>query len=121
MKRHLFIALLPGLAAAAVEAGPLHIDVPVPPRAVAGAFHLGTTINPDHHEITADSVSLLRDGQRWLPMMGEFHYSRYPDSQWRDELLKMKAGGVDIVSTYIFWIHHEEVQGQFDFSGQRDL
>jgi hypothetical protein len=33
----------------------------------------------------------------------------------------MKAGGVTIVSTYVFWIHHEEVEGQFDWSGRRDL
>ncbi len=33
----------------------------------------------------------------------------------------MKAGGVQIVSTYVFWIHHEESEGQFDFTGNRDL
>ena len=53
--------------------------------------------------------------------MGEFQYSRVPEGEWRDELLKMKAGGVDIVSTYVFWIHHEEIQGQWDWTGQRDL
>jgi beta-galactosidase len=119
MNRTFVLTILVILSAGAA---PLRIDVsalPSPP--VAGAFHLGTTANPDGHTIIADSYSLLRDGQRWLPMMGEFHYSRYPDIQWRDELLKMKAGGVDIVSTYIFWIHHEEVEGQFDWTGQRDL
>jgi beta-galactosidase len=53
--------------------------------------------------------------------MREFHFSPDPDSEWRDELLKMKAGGVDIVSAYVFWIHYEEVEGQFDWSGQRNL
>ena len=33
----------------------------------------------------------------------------------------MKAGGVQIVATYLFWIHHEEIEGQFEWSGQRDL
>ena len=28
---------------------------------------------------------------------------------------------MQIISTYIFWIHHEEVEGQFDWSGQRNL
>jgi len=32
-----------------------------------------------------------------------------------------EAGGVRIISTYIFWIHHEELEGQFDWSGGRDL
>ena len=47
--------------------------------------------------------------------------SRYPEKYWREELLKMKAGGVQVVSTYVFWIHHEEIEGQFDWTGQRDL
>src|SRR5581483_8516024 len=47
--------------------------------------------------------------------------SRYPREEWRDELLKMKAGGLTVVSTYVFWIHQEEVEGKFDWSGQRSL
>ena len=31
----------------------------------------------------------------------------------------MKAGGIDIVSTYVFWIHHEEIEGQFDWTERR--
>jgi hypothetical protein len=53
--------------------------------------------------------------------MGEFHYSRYPEAYWEEEILKMKASGVQIIATYVIWIHHEEVEGQFDWSGQRDL
>jgi len=53
--------------------------------------------------------------------MGEFHFTRYPEAYWEEEILKMKASGVDIISTYVFWIHHEEIEGQFDWSGQRDL
>ena len=53
--------------------------------------------------------------------MGEFHFARYPREEWRDELLKMKAGGINTISTYVFWIHHEEVQGAFDWSGNRSL
>ena len=33
----------------------------------------------------------------------------------------MKAGGIDLVSAYTIWIHHEEVEGEWDFSGDRDL
>jgi hypothetical protein len=53
--------------------------------------------------------------------MGEFHYSRYSEAGWDEELLRMKAAGIQIISTYVFWIHHEEVEGQFDWSGQRNL
>ena len=66
-------------------------------------------------------LHLIRDGKPWLPTMGEFHYARYPRDEWRMEIDKMKACGVDIVATYVFWIHHEYEEGIFDFSGQRDL
>jgi beta-galactosidase len=70
--------------------------------------------------IGANSRFLTFDGRPWLPVMGEFHFSRYPADEWRDELLKMKAGGVTVISTYIFWIHHEETEGRMDWSGSRD-
>jgi len=78
--------------------------------------------SPTGHEIAvAENQYLTLDGKPWLPVMGEFHYSRYPEKYWEEELLKMKAGGVQIVATYLFWIHHEEIEGQFDWSDQRNL
>src|SRR5699024_11133057 len=62
-----------------------------------------------------------KDGQPWYPIMGEFHFSRFPDTQWKRELYKMKSGVIDIVASYIIWIHHEEVNGEFDFSDQKNL
>jgi len=52
---------------------------------------------------------------------GEFHYSRYPDDEWEVELRKMRAGGIDIVASYVFWNHHEGSEGVFDWTGLRDL
>ena len=77
--------------------------------------------DPQGHCITVNSRYLLKDGRPWLPVMGEFHFSRYPAELWEEELLKMKAAGIDIVATYIFWIHHEEVEGEWDWSGRRCL
>ncbi len=77
--------------------------------------------SPDGHVLAVNSRYLTLDGKPWFPIMGEFQYSRYPAADWEREILKMKAGGVQIVSTYVFWIHHEEIEGQFDWSGQRDL
>ena len=76
---------------------------------------------PDGHTLSVNSRYLVRDGKPWFPVMGEFHYSRYPETQWDEEILKMKAGGIQVVSTYVFWIHHEEIEGQFDWQGQRNL
>jgi beta-galactosidase len=77
--------------------------------------------SPAGQVLAANSRYLLRDGRPWFPVMGEFHYTRYPADEWERELLKMKAGGIQIVGTYVFWIHHEEIEGQFDWSGDRDL
>jgi hypothetical protein len=111
----LFAGLFPLLAA------PLEITIKAPPPAGAGYFEFGADKNPNGDEISVNSRSLLLNGQPWFPVMGEFQNSRVPESEWRDELLKMKAGGVDIVSTYVFWIHQEEVEGQWDWTGRRDL
>jgi beta-galactosidase len=72
-------------------------------------------------ELGVNSQYLTLDGAPWFPVMGEFHFSRYPEQGWEDELLKMQAGGIHIVATYVFWIHQEEVEGQFDWSGRRNL
>jgi beta-galactosidase len=77
--------------------------------------------SPSGHVLGVNNRYLTRDGNPWLPVMGEFHFSRYPKAQWEEELLKMKAAGVDIVASYVIWIHHEEIKGQFDWSGERDL
>ncbi len=71
--------------------------------------------------ITADARTLWRGGRPWFPVTGEFHYARYPAAEWREELLKVRAGGVTGVATYVFWNLHEERRGRFDWSGDRDL
>ncbi len=69
----------------------------------------------------ANGYYLTKDGKPWYPVMGEIHFSRLSEYLWRDAVAKMKAGGVQILATYVFWIHHEERQGEWDFSGQRNL
>ena len=73
------------------------------------------------HSFGACEHYLLRAGKPWLPVMAEFHFTRYDCAEWELELRKIKAGGADIVATYLFWIFHEPVQGEFDFSGSRDI
>ncbi len=64
---------------------------------------------------------LTKDGQPWFPIMGEIHYSRYPKEYWKESIYKMRAGGVEVISSYVFWIHHEEIEKEYDFTGSRDL
>ena len=60
---------------------------------------------------------LTRNGIPWFPVMGEFHFSRFRREFWEEEIEKMKAGEVQILATYVFWIHHEEKEGQWNFEG----
>jgi beta-galactosidase len=85
-----------------------------------GFFHLGG-VSKVGNSLAVNSRYVSKNSVPWLPVMGEFHFARYPEAYWEEEILKMKAGGVQVVSTYIFWIHHEEIEGQFDWSGQRNL
>ena len=72
-------------------------------------------------EVRWDSHSLMIDGRRIAPVMGEIHYSRIPAEEWAHEVRKMKMGGITMIACYVFWNHIEEVEGLFDWSGQRDL
>ena len=115
---------LQAIAAGAVEAqknlvvidATAEVAQPVPVFA-----KLGSLRNPKGDEIGVNSQYLTFNGEPWLPVMGEFHFSRYPQAEWEREILKMKAAGVQIISTYVIWIHHEETEGVFDWRGQRDL
>lgn len=106
---------------AMIHADSQTVIVPTPAPPHISGFKMGESRRPDGVTLTLDSNSLRLDGKPWTPVMAEFHYARYPESEWREELLKMKAGGVDIVSTYVFWIYHEEIEGRWDWSGRRNL
>ena len=72
-------------------------------------------------EVRWDRHSLIIDGHRVVPVMGEVHYSRIPEGEWRQEVKKMKEGGVTMIATYVFWNHVEEEEGIFRWDGQRNL
>lgn len=75
----------------------------------------------DGTELSFTNYYMERNGKPFFGVSGEFHFSRMSEARWEDELIKMKMGGVNVVATYVFWIHHEEEEGKFDFSSRRDL
>ncbi|XP_051254287.1 beta-galactosidase-1-like protein 2 isoform X3 [Dicentrarchus labrax] len=52
---------------------------------------------------------------------GSIHYFRVPRAYWEDRLLKMKACGLNTLTTYVPWNLHEPEQGVFNFEDQLDL
>lgn len=77
--------------------------------------------NPDGEKIDVTSLYFTRNGKPWIGVMGEYHFVRDSQNLWYRELCKMRAGGITIAATYLFWIYHEEMEGTFDFTGDRDI
>lgn len=71
--------------------------------------------------VALTSRALLRDGVPVIPVSGELHYSRVPRDRWRQRLRQMRAGGVTVVATYVFWLHHVEHRGAPRFDGNLDV
>ena len=65
--------------------------------------------------------ALLRDGVPVIPVSGELHYSRIPRHRWAQRLRQMRAGGVTVVTSYVFWLHHVEREGVVRFDGNLDV
>lgn len=85
-----------------------------------GHLDLGGS-NAKGETIDVNSFYLERNGKPFIPVIGEFHFSRYPHQYWDEQLKKMKAGGITVVATYIFWNMHEFKEGTFNWSGDLDV
>ena len=59
------------------------------------------------------------NGEEVFLFGGEIHYFRIPITDWEDRILKVKDAGGNLVSTYIPWIIHEDIQGDIDVTGKR--
>lgn len=97
-----------------------HIDTAVKKPIIRGHLRMGGA-DPKGNRIEANSRYLTYNQRPFIPVMGEFHYSRNPVEYWEEDLLKCKAAGIQVISSYVFWIHHEEEEGKFCFSGSRDI
>ncbi|KRF10060.1 glycosyl hydrolase family 35 [Paenibacillus sp. Soil766] len=86
----------------------------------SGHIRQGGT-NPQGEELAFTNYYMERDGKPFFAVCGEFHFSRYDERLWEDEIVKMKMGGINVIATYVFWNMHEEIQGAFEWSGNKDL
>ena len=96
------------------------VDLPRPAAAVPSDLDLGDAEGSSRRIEVTDRY-LSRDGRPWIPVMGEYHFVRDRRDVWERELRKIRAGGVDVLATYVFWLAHEEVEGEFRWDGDRDL
>lgn len=96
----------------------MDITVKARPHPVrAGAFNYSNIKS----RYGANTQYFTKDGKPFTPIAGELHFSRLPRARWKETLLKMRECGINTVSTYVFWNYHEEIKGQFDFAGNKDI
>lgn len=116
------LGLLAILLSSTASAEVVHVDASAAMPAVEeGGINQGTTLAPNGDDIRVNNRYLTMNDEPWLPVMAEMHYPRVPHDQWDTELAKLKASGIDIVATYVFWNYHEPRDGEFTFEGDMDL
>lgn len=63
----------------------------------------------------------MLDGKPLKILSGAIHYFRVLPEDWEHSLYNLKALGFNAVETYVPWNFHETVEGEFDFSGTKDI
>ncbi|GMP31842.1 hypothetical protein CsSME_00005895 [Camellia sinensis var. sinensis] len=71
--------------------------------------------------VTYDRKAIVINGQRRILISGSIHYPRSTPEMWEDLIQKAKAGGLDVIETYVFWNVHEPSPGNYNFEGRYDL
>ncbi|HEX8145048.1 MAG TPA: glycoside hydrolase family 35 protein [Pyrinomonadaceae bacterium] len=73
------------------------------------------------HRFGWQGEHFMLDGKPFQIIAGDMHYARVPRQYWRDRMRKMKAMGLNTLTTYSFWNLHEPKPGRFDFTGNLDI
>jgi beta-galactosidase len=86
------------------------------------AFFAGVlTAQPAQHTFAVEGDHFALDGKPFIVRSGEMHYPRVPRQYWHDRMKKMRALGLDTLTTYVFWNLHEPRPGVWDFKDDLDL
>ncbi|XP_034042433.1 beta-galactosidase-1-like protein [Thalassophryne amazonica] len=85
----------------------------------------GNLVSGRSFSIDFKNNCFLKDGKPFQYISGSIHYSRIPQYYWKDRLVKMYMTGLNAVQMfshrYVPWNFHEETQGVYNFTGDRDL
>ncbi len=73
------------------------------------------------HSFTTGKGTFLLDGKPFVIKAAEVHYPRIPRAYWEHRILSCKALGMNTICLYVFWNIHEQCEGVFDFTGDKDV
>jgi hypothetical protein len=71
--------------------------------------------------VTFDKDCYCINGKPTWLLSGEMHYFKMTRGDWRRRLVQLKCAGFNTVSVYMPWNYHELTEGEWDFSGDRDV
>ncbi|XP_076754482.1 beta-galactosidase isoform X1 [Xylocopa sonorina] len=72
-------------------------------------------------EIDYANNQFLLDGKPFRYVSGSFHYFRTPRQYWRDRMRKIRAAGLNAISTYVEWSLHQPNENEWHWTGDADL
>jgi len=75
----------------------------------------------ERSSFTVGNQSFLLNNEPFLIRGGEIHYPRIPKEYWEHRIQMCKAMGMNTICIYLFWNYHEQKQGEFNFSGNKDI
>ena len=70
---------------------------------------------------TTGNQTFLLNGKPFVVKAAELHYPRIPRPYWEHRIQMCKALGMNTICLYVFWNIHEQREGQFDFTGNKDI
>ena len=91
---------------------------------LAGALMLGAAgyaADGKGGSFKAGDKTFLLNGEPFIVKAAELHYPRIPRPYWEHRIKMCKALGMNTVCLYVFWNFHEQREGEFDFTGQKDI
>jgi beta-galactosidase GanA len=81
----------------------------------------GATITNISVPFTYNETNFLLHGKPFQILAGQMDPQRIPQQYWRDRLQKVRAMGLNSISSYIFWDLLEPKEGNWDFSGMNNV
>jgi len=72
-------------------------------------------------DFSTGKQSFLLNNEAFLIRGGEIHYPRIPKEYWEHRIQMCKAMGMNTICIYLFSNYHEQKQGEFDFTGNKDI
>ncbi len=71
--------------------------------------------------MTVENSVIALDGEMYTVASAEFDYARIPREYWNDRLENMARMGLNTITVKVPWMLHEPTEGNFDFSGMKDV